>query len=421
MRKLLSIMTLFVISLLTVSMVSALSEADLDWGTVKVNGDEVNVKNGEVLAVEEGQTLNIKVGLEAKNDLKDIEVDAKISGYEYSDYENLQDSTHLFDVKASTTKYVNLEVALPNKLDKDEYWLRLRVLDKNSPVLETTIKLAVEPTRHGLDIADVVFSPGNTVKAGRSLLTTVLVENYGDKNENDVKVSVSVPELGVKATEFVDVVKITDDHNIEKEDVPEMFLPIPATAASGEYEVVVSVEYDNYETVTKTYKLNVLEDERFQNTGKLVLAAGPETQSVATGKTATYALALTNAGAVSKAYLLEAATGGWGTVSLSESLVVLEPGKNQVVYIDIAVADDATVGEHLATLTVKSGNEVLDTVVLKANVVEGSSNNDNLSLRSGLEIALIVLVVLLVIVGLIIGFSRLKKDDDNEEEDQTYY
>jgi len=43
---------------------------------------------------------------------------------------------------------------------------------------------------------------------------------------------------------------------------------------------------------------------------------------------------------------------------------------------------------------------------------------NDFNLRNGLEIALIVLVVLLVIIGLIVGFSRLKKDD---EEEQTYY
>ena len=67
------------------------------------------------------------------------------------------------------------------------------------------IELAVEPVRHGVDIADVDFSPGLTVKAGRSLLTTVLLENFGDKVEKDVKVTVEIPELGVSAVEYVDV------------------------------------------------------------------------------------------------------------------------------------------------------------------------------------------------------------------------
>ncbi|MEW5896387.1 MAG: hypothetical protein AB1668_01730 [Nanoarchaeota archaeon] len=420
MRKLLkSIMAFVVVSLLSLSMVSALDNVNLEWGTVKINGDEVA---SEVLAVEEGQTLSIRVGLVSHEGAKDIEVDAKISGYEYSDYENLQDSTHLFDLAPETTKYVNLEVSLPKKLDKETYWLRLRVLDQDSAALTKEIKLAVEPQRHGVDIADVVLSPGSSVKAGRSLLATVLLENFGDKDEKDVKVTVSIPELGVKASEFVDVVA-TENHNIDYEDVPEMFLPVPPTAEEGDYEVKVTVEYDDLrETVSQSYTVHVLADEKFQKSNKLVLAVGPEKQSVSAGKTATYAIALTNEGSSSKAYLLDAVAGDWATASLSESLVVLEPGKNKVVYADLAVAADAPAGEHLASVVIKSGNDVLDTVVLKADVTESAATGQSkIGLRNGLEIALIVLVVLLVIVGLIIGFSRLKKDDEDKEEEQTYY
>ena len=87
--------------------------------------------------------------------------------------------------------------------------------------------------------------------------------------------------------------------------------------------------------------------------------------------------------------------------------------------MDVTVAKNAAVGAHTASLSVKSGDEVLQTVTLNANVVAGQSDSGSaLGLRNGLEIALIILVVLLVIIGLIIGFSRLRKDDD---EEQTYY
>ena len=439
MKKLLSLMALFVVSLLMVSMVSAgvVSDADSDksllsdgvgFGTVRVNGDYVDVSGSdsdsyEVLAVEEGQTLNVRVGVEAALDVNDVEVEARISGYEYSDYENLEDYTHLFNVDAGTTKYVDLEVTLPNKLDKEVYWLRLRILNSHSESVEKVVKLSVEPTRHGVDIADVSFSPGNTVKAGRALLTTVLLENFGLKDEKDVKVTVAMPEFGVSATEFVDVV-VNDkgddglNRNVDYEDVPEMFIQIPATAVEGDYEVLVTVKYDDLrETVTDSFTVHVLPNEMFQASEKLVLAVGPEAQVVGAGQSATYAVALTNAGTTSQAYMIEAVAGDWATISVSESFVVLEAGKNKVVYVTVAAAQNAVAGEHVASVAVKSGTEVLQTVALRATVVAGSG--DQFNLRNGLEIALIVLVVLLVIVGLIVGFSRLRKDD--EEEDQTYY
>ena len=424
-KKFLSIMAVFLISLLTLSMVSALETTQVDWGTVKINGDIIDVDGNERIVVEEGETLEIRVSLRAIENVEDVEVEAEISGYEYSDYENLEDTAHIDDLRADTTHPFNLEIDLPNKLDKDEYWIRLRVMTKSGAALSEDVRLFVKPTRHGIDIADVAFSPGNSVKAGRSLLTTVLLENFGDKHERDVKVTVAIPALGVSATEYVNEVEMDDEdnfNNVDYEDVPEMFLQVPATAAAGEYDVVVSAQYDDLrETVTKTYKLNVVANEMFQAGDRLVLAVGPESQSVQAGQTAVYAVALTNAGRTSKAYVLEAVTGGnWATATLSESLVVLEPGRNQVVYVEVTPANGAVVGEHLVSLSIKSSDEVLQTIALRTNVVEGSaSSTGGVSLRNGLEIALIVLVVLLVIIGLIVGFSRLRKDDEDEE--QTYY
>ncbi len=442
MRKILSLMVLFVLALLTVSMVSALSVDNFEW-EVEVNGDSVDLGTnfidivdedgnvigedigvGEVavpsISVDEGQTLDIKVRLQTGEAVEDIEVDAKIKGYEYSDYESLSDSTHVFDMAGNTKKTVKLSIDLPKKLEKQVYWLHLNIYNSNSAPVTQIVKLNVEPTRHGVDIADVVFSPGTTVKAGRSLLTTVLLENFGGKTEKDVKVTVAVPALGVSATEFVDVVE-TDGNNVDYEDVPEMFLPLPATAVEGEYEVKVTVKYDDLrETVTKSYKINVLSNEMFQaKENKLVLAVGPESQTVAVGSTAKYAIALTNAGTSSKAYLLQAVTGDWATASVSDNLVVLEPGKNKVVYVDVTPSASAAVGEHVTSLAVQSGTEVLETISLKATVT-GTTVETGFSLRNGLEIALIILVVLLVIIGLIIGFSRLKRDDE-EDEEKTYY
>ena len=423
MKKLLSLMALFVISLLAVSMVSASTPSTLGGVTVskiEVNGEEVDPN--ALLTVEEGEQLDIDVTLSVKDDnnvdasAKGIEVVARLSGYEYSDYENLEDSTALFDVKEGTKKTVHLQLTVPNKLENGKNTLRVFVMDRNSKEISKTFELNVESARHSVKIADVSFSPSLTVKAGRSLLATVLVENVGENKEEDVKVTVAVPELGLTASEYVDEVE-ADDH----EAVDEMFLQVPSDAKPGEYTVKVTAQYDDLrETVSETYTLKVVESEYVKpqvKSGKTVLAAGPEMQSVAAGKTATYAVALTNDGNAAKAYAVEVATGDWATASVSEKLVVLEPGQSKVVYADLAVAKDATAGEHLASLTVKSGSDVLETVVLKANVAAPAANADSdSSLRNGLEIALVVLVVLLVLLGLVIGFSRLRKDDEGEEK-----
>ncbi len=443
MRKLLNVMAFFVISVLLVSMVSAASVSTSTLGSlikenvmVTVNDEEVD--EATLLTVEEGEKLNIEVELKmpatvkdaAGNDVLDaegkvipatnaeqIEVLARLSGYEYSDYVSLEDVSHVFDLKAGTKKTVDLELTVPKDISNEKNTLRVFVLDRNSNEIVQKFTFTVESARHSVEINDVYFSPGETVKAGRALLATVVLENYGEKDEEDVVVSVEVPALGIKATEVVKELTVDD-----RKDVPEMFLSIPATAAAGDYEVKVTAKYDKYETVTKTYTVKVVANEMFQKTDKVLLAVGPEAQSVAPGKTATYGVALSNEGTTTKAFTFDVATGGnWATASVSEMLVVLAPGQNKVVYVDVTPAADATAGDHMVSVAVKAGAETVHTLALKATVVNAAapaSAATDFNLRNGLEIALIVLVVLLVIIGLIIGFSRLRKDDEKE---QTYY
>ncbi len=419
-------MALFVISLLTVSMVSATSElstlGDLTAGDVKVEVNDEEMSNTP-LTVERGEEFEVNVDFEISgdgnlngvpDDAKNIEVEAQLLGYDKKDSE---DSAVVKKVTAGTKGTgVTLKLTVPKDFAYKDATLRVRVSGGANDVdLVVNYKLYVESPSHSVKIADVSFSPSLTVKAGRSLLATVLVENVGDNEEKDIKVTVAVPELGLTASEYLDEVAADD-----KEDVDEMFLQIPADTKAGEYTVKVTVQYDDLEeSVSETYTLKVVDSEFVkpqQKSGKTVLATGPETQSVAAGKTATYAVALTNDGSAAKAYAVEVATGDWATASVSEKLVVLEPGQSKVVYVDLTAAQDATAGEHLASLTVKSGSDVLETVVLKATVTAPVNAGSETSLRNGLEIALVVLVVLLVLLGLVIGFSRLRKDDEGEEK-----
>ena len=73
----------------------------------------------------------------------------------------------------------------------------------------------------------------------------------------------------------------------------------------------------------------------------------------------------------------------------------------------------------------KGLSEEDQTIVMKANVeakevVAEDDGWDNV--KKGLEIAFVVLVALLVLLGLIIGFGKLRSnDEDDEDAAQTYY
>jgi uncharacterized membrane protein len=430
MNKLLQMIALVAVVFALVASAALADTADLEWTTIEVNGHDVSYSDDgtavEIIAVEEGETLEVEIGLKADADVEDVQVEIEISGYEYDDYHDLEDESHLFDIEAGTTKYVDLEVDLPVQLDDDEYFLRIRVTDKNTGSLEQIVRLYVEPSRHGIEIADLVLSPGSTVEAGRSLLATVELQNFGDGDEEDVKVTVAVEELGISASDYIDNVEANENsRSVSYETTEELFLSIPDCAEAGTYALKVTAEYDEYESTTASYSLTVVEgdycDENGDETERLVIAVGPESQEVNAGSEAVYAIALSNEGDSSESYTLSVSVASSDlSTSLSESLVVLESSESAVVYAYVSADSEASEGSYPVTILVDNDGKTIETLSLTLEVeASGDEASEGVSLRNGLEIALIVLVVLLVIVGLIIGFSRLRSNE--EEEEQTYY
>ncbi len=425
MKKLIQILTALAVMFALVANFAVADTANLEITSVEVNDNEVTVGEDAttILSVEEGENIEVQIALQANADVEDIEVEIEISGYEYDDLEAESD---LFDIAAGTVKYVTLDLDLPRELDEETYYLRIRVDDQASSTLEQVVELAVEPSRHGLEVADISLS-ATTVEAGRSVLTTVELENYGKVNEEDVKVTVAVPALGISASDYIDNIEVDDNdgtttvEGVSYETTEELFLSIPDCAAAGSYELTVEVEYDYDQTVSESYTLTVTEgdycDESSSSSSeeRLVIAVGPESQTASQGETATFAIALSNEGDDSETFTLELSSVDGAFASLSDSLVVLSEGESQVVYGYVAISD--ATGNVPVTLSVANEGETIETVSLSVEVEE-SASSDSASLRNALEIALIVLVVLLVLVGLIIGFTRLRKEDD---EEQTYY
>ena len=138
MRKLLNLLAVLIISLLAVAMVSAVDSTGLEVVSVKINDQEVDWVNS--ILIEEEEPVKVRIGLKGLTDLEDLEVEAKISGYEHG---SAVDSVEELDITQDTTKYVTLVLELPEDMTEQEeqYLLRLRVLDKNSIISDETVTL----------------------------------------------------------------------------------------------------------------------------------------------------------------------------------------------------------------------------------------------------------------------------------------
>jgi len=422
-KKIFSLLTVFLIGVL-MSATALAGTYNLDF--VKVNGDEISESGTNfILDVERGDELNVKVRLNSDSNLTDVQVEAVLRGIDSRD--SVDDITGAFDMKEDVSYTKKLTLPLIQKIDQDQYLLRVRISDRDNPTNETTYKLEIGTQRHDVEVRDVVLSPDTEVKAGRALLSTVRIRNRGEKDEDGVKVVVSIPDLGVSAADFIDELEKEGDDD-DQATTEEMFLRIPDNAETGEYDVVVDVFYDDLDKKNSyTTSIFVLGAESASGTPKadektIITVAADKQNAVQNGAEVAYPIALTNAGASSKTYTVSADGAAWANLRVSPNVLVIGAGESKAATVYVSASENAPVGDQAFTVTISSGDKVLKQLPLGVSVQEGKASG-TAKLKKGLEVGLVILVILLVIIGLIIGFSKLRGDEEEVEEgdEKTYY
>ena len=414
---------LMIVALLAFNIVSA-STSDLEVLYVKINGEEfdqaaVGIHDNN-LQVEKGENLEIKVRVKALDDLSNVQVEVDIYGYEYSAQESelVSATSKTFDMSAGDVDSIDLDIQIPLKMDKKYTLLRIRVGDEDGISQEYIYQLHVV----GVDeasaviIKDYSFSPSSMINAGRAFTAMVRVQNIGDKDLDDVKVTIAIPDLNVRDSEYLDSLDAD-----EKETLEEFLLRVPECTKPGVYDVVITVEFDEYESTTERTSIIVLEGDSCSVSAKnddkdKTVVTVPGKQEVTAGNEIAYPIVISNEGAASKIFTVTiSGVEDWGTSRVSPSSVVVVPaGETKTVFLYVKADEDAS-GEKIFIATVSSGADS-ESIPLTANVT-ALENNDGL--KKGLEIALVVLVIILIIIGLIIGFNKLRSHDD--EGTQTYY
>ena len=427
MKYILKTCVMLLVMVLLTGAVHAANGVDLDW--IKVDGDIVEANDN--IVVDLGEDIDIRVKLQATEDVEDVEIQARIVGYEYNDVNSLIDLTEPFDMEANDTETENLELMIPVRAEKDEYELRIVVADRTTDFVRESFTIRVKGPQDGLRIRDVVFSPRNEVMAGRALLTQVRLENIGEDDQDDVKAIVSIPGLGVSGEVFLDEEiegsKVGDGDN---EVTEEVFIRIPECAEPGLYDVEITVEFDEYDSVQSTESIRVVSSDSCQATQptqptqpqqQTTVITPPPAQDVAAGEGgATYPVIISNLGTSSRVYTLEVrGVDGWGSAEVTDAAPVVAAGQSKTVYVYVAANQDAAAGQRVFSVVVSQDEQARE-IPMTANVVEAEDGLS--SVRRGLEIGLIVLIVLLVILGLILGLNKLRGNDDDEDmKGQAYY
>lgn len=429
--KIFAILVMLIASMFAaIAPVAAEDSLPLDVIQVKVNGEDVTeYDNGQDVRVQlfRGDDLEITVKLESEFNVsvEDVEVTAFISG---DDHYEISDTTDTFDVESGVVYTKKLSLDLPEIMDQDNYNLRILVSSRYGEMKSYHYNLKIDTEKHDVIVKDVVFNPNDEVQDGRSLLSIVRLRNMGEYNEEDVKVTVSIPELGIKGYDYVDEIEAGDSVSTE-----EIYMRVPSCAAEGNYDVEVEVEYDEgFATVTEYYTITVVNAEGVcgmdENTGNtdapaIYVVAESVSKETARGEGgAIYPITLSNNGASTKAFtIMVDGVDNWGEARVSPAnLVTLAAGETQTVYVYVAANEDATLGEHMFAVSIGSNGKTLEQLTFKTDVVEAQASSN--AAKVALGIALAILVVILVVLAIVIGVNKKKEsNEDDSEMTQTYY
>jgi len=426
-KKILSIFLVLVLSLSGLVFNAKDVNAEPLFRVMDIDVDNTDMSDVNVLYVERGDTLNIRVETETVEPLpigfisiKDVRIKAEIDGYEYDD---IEDSSEMFDMEAGVRYVKHLTLSIPEDIDASQnYDLRIRVYNREENI-ETPYTLRIKSQRHLLDIKDVLFTPGLNLNADQPLFTTVRIENMGDKKEEDIKVEVSVPQLGRSGATYIDeLVSFEELDHFEEGETSEssdsIYMDLRG-AQPGTYDLIVKVEYNRgHDELTQSYKLTIAGASKVTVQESLIVDATEKSKSTAAGQGVVYKVDIANMGSTVRTFTGEVSGLDWGSYRVDPALTIVQPGSTGELFVYVSPNQDVN-GQKTFTMNVKEGNNVVKQISFQTNVIETEGKWDNVS--TGLEIGFIVLLIILVILGIILAVTKMGKKENNEPLGESYY
>ena len=440
MKKILSIFLVLVLSVSGLVINSVNAQAPYEVVDVDIDGTDMNDVN--TLYVERGDTLNIRVEIQSNDNWpqrregadivwntnhieKDVKIKAEIAGYEYGDIEDVSD---MFDIEYGVRYVEYLKLEVPEDINSNEnYRLKIRAYNQENEVsaelAEFPLMLKIKSQRHLLNIMDVIFTPGLNLNADQPLFTTVRVENLGDKKEEDIKVTVSVPQLGRTGVTYINelVPTETSDNNNDyqtSESSDAVYLDLRG-AQPGTYNLIVKVDYNRgHSELTKNYQLIIGGGVPAGTQENLIVDSAEKTKSAEAGEGIVYKIDIANMGVNARIFTAEVSGLDWGSYRVDPTISIVQPGSTGEMFVYVSPNSDVT-GQKTFTVNVKEGNNVVKQISFQTNVAEAKGEWDNV--LTGLEIGFVVLLIILVILGIILAATKMGKKENEEPLGESYY
>lgn len=400
-------MAIAIISLMAITTISA-TENMISSYSVEIDG--INAYSNDISVIA-GETMTVEVTFTAEENFSediftsDVKFKAELEG------EKVDVEANLFigDIEAGMTYTRTFTLSIPYELQEElsgDLSLNMKLWNGNFRTDLDEITLRVQ--RPAYNVAFMSIFTSQTVEAGDMFPVDVVLKNNGYNDLDNLYLTVQIPSLNVIKTIYAGDIYSQEgvgDYDDEEDTISfRVILQIPYDAQSGIYNL--EVEATNDDLVTNAIKQIAVNND-FAN----YVIVNDYSQSFATGENGVYNLLIVNPTNNLKVFRIVTESINGITTSVSESIVAIPAGSSQSVQI---LADASAQGEYAFNVNVFSGENLVGTVTLSADVESGVASNAIVILTFTLIVIFLVLLIILVVL-------LRKKPEKSEDFSESYY
>ncbi len=374
-------------------------------------GENLNVRindvplQGNLMSVDAGAPITVQVYFTALATTSDLRLEATIDG----DKSSSKVTTVIGNVELGHTYPVTFVIKAPYELKDDvSEDMVLDLVLKNSDYRtrfdDEIGEITLRVQRPAYDASLVSINAADSVNAGELLAVDVTLKNVGYNNLDDVYIVASIPALGLEESAYAgDVVALEDDDNNDYVRA-RLYLRVPYEAAAGTYSL--QVEAGNGDVVVSDTKDVVVNNDFASN-----LVVTSYSQSFGVGDEGAYTILVVNPTNSLKVYRILVNSPSGLNTRVSEMVVAVPAGLSKTVTV---YAKANTQGDYNFDVNVLSGENLVGTATLTANVDSGAGES------AVVVLTIVLVIVFLVLLGVLIVLLR-KRPEKADEFGESYY
>lgn len=421
-----------VLLLASVISASALNGLDMDSVEVTLNGRDLSEDKSTTFAMKKGDVLPVEVCFVPTKDVN-LYFEVALVGGPYRELDVRETTGKKVHYVAGVKDCADTQFSINEKVDIGNYTLRVFSFDRTSASKESVVDYQIFVTGEQDELVFEKISMPASIMAGRSLNPKVFIRNNGRQDEERVDVSAELRSLVSGTVIARSNIVVVEDLNVNEGNKPseELNLEIPSTLEAGAYEVRFLASYDRdfsedtYSTTINVEKCLGLCAGKVISSPDTEITAGTTAKDVFRTGRVVFPLSIKNEGSRAVTYTIELNKAEEFAVYEVQptNFFTVESGKAKDINLVLTPKAGADVGDHPFTVTIYANGEAADKLSFVATVVEAESAKSWTSVKNGLQIGFIVLLVLLVVLALIVIFSRFKgkEGEDEDIKGQTYY